>query len=69
MPTLQQNGAQLIDDSRPLSHQPISRPMQRLDVELILAFQFDTNRIVGRVAASAIPSASRSSFFCVCALT
>ena len=41
MPTLQQDGAQLIDQSRPLADQPIPRPMQRLNVELILTFQVD----------------------------
>jgi hypothetical protein len=41
MPTLQQGGAELIDQSRPLADQPISRPMERLNVELILTFHVD----------------------------
>ncbi len=38
---LQQNGAQLIDQSRPLADQTVSRSVKRLHVELILALQFD----------------------------
>ena len=38
---LQQDGAQLIDQSRPLPDQPIPRPMERLHVELVLALQVD----------------------------
>ena len=60
---LQQDGAQLIDQSRSLPDQPVSRPMKSLDVKLVLALQIDEGATVGRVAASAIPSASRSSFF------
>jgi hypothetical protein len=37
--------------------------MQRLHVELVLALQFHKPHRRARVAASAIPSASRSSFF------
>jgi hypothetical protein len=40
-------------------HEPITNAVQRLHVELLLA-----KRMVGLVAASAIASASRSSFFC-----
>jgi len=40
----------------------IPYPVQILQVELFLGFALD-NRIVGRVAASAMASASRSSFF------
>ena len=40
-PALKQNGAQLIDQSRPLADQPISRSMKRLHIELVLALQFD----------------------------
>jgi hypothetical protein len=39
--SFQQNGAQLIDQSRPLPHQPVSRSMKRLHIELVLALQFD----------------------------
>jgi hypothetical protein len=38
---LHQNGAQLIDQSRPLTDQKVPRPTQGLHVELILALQFD----------------------------
>ena len=38
---LQQDGAQLIDQSRPLTDQTVPRPMKRLHVELVLALQFD----------------------------
>ena len=38
---LQQDGAQLIDQSRSLPDQPVPRPMKRLDVELVLALQID----------------------------
>ena len=38
---LQQNGAQLIDQSRPLADQTVPRSVKRLHVELILALQFD----------------------------
>ncbi len=41
MPTLQQDGAQLIDQSRPFADQPVSRSMERLHVELILTFHVD----------------------------
>src|SRR6202046_3710600 len=37
--SLQQNGAQLIDQSCPLPDQPVSRSMKRLHVKLILALQ------------------------------
>ena len=40
-PSLQQNGAQLIDQSGSLPDQPVSRSMQRLHVKLVLALQFD----------------------------
>src|SRR5271170_1038691 len=39
--SLQQNGAQLIDQGRPLPDQPVSRSMKRLHVKLVLALQFD----------------------------
>src|ERR1700691_3674507 len=39
--SLQQNGAQLIDQSCPLPDQPVSRSMKCLHVELVLALQFD----------------------------
>jgi hypothetical protein len=39
--TLQQHGAQLVDQRRPLRHQPITRTVQDLDVELRLALQLD----------------------------
>jgi hypothetical protein len=41
---LQQNGAQLIDQSRSLCDQAVSRPMQGLHVELVLALQVDEAR-------------------------
>jgi hypothetical protein len=40
-PSLQQNGAQLIDQSRPLTDQTVPRPMKGLHIELVLALQFD----------------------------
>ncbi len=39
--SLQQDGAQLIDQSCPLPDQPVSRSMKRLHLELVLALQFD----------------------------
>ena len=39
-------------------------PMERLHIELLFGLQFDKPRGSGRVAAWAIASASRSSFFC-----
>ena len=39
--SLQQNGAQLIDQSRPLADQSVPRPMQGLHVKLVLALQSD----------------------------
>jgi hypothetical protein len=38
---LQQDGAQLIDQGRPLADQTIPEPMKGLDVELVLALQFN----------------------------
>ena len=58
-----ENGTRLVDQGRALRHQAVPGPMQRLHVELRLCLH-STKRIVGRVAASAIASASRSSFFC-----
>src|ERR1051325_2415365 len=60
---LEQDGAQLVNQRRPLTHQPIANPVQGLHIELLFTLQLE-DRIVGRVAASAIASASRSSFFC-----
>ena len=40
-PAFKQDGAQLIDQRRPLADQPVSRSMKRLHVELVLALQFD----------------------------
>jgi hypothetical protein len=62
MPTLQQDGAQLIDQSRPLADQPISRSMKRLHIELVLALQFDKPH--RRPRRRFRDSASRSSFSC-----
>ena len=39
--SLQQNGAQLIDQSGPLTDQTVPRPMKGLHIELVLALQFD----------------------------
>jgi hypothetical protein len=36
--SLQENGAQLIDQGGALSHQPVAGAMQRLHVELLFAF-------------------------------
>ena len=60
---LQQKGSQVVDERGSLRHQTFPRAMQRLHVELRLALHLDKAH-VGRVAASAIASASRSSFFC-----
>jgi hypothetical protein len=60
---LQQEGADLIDDAGPLADQPLSHPVQCLQVELVGGL-VATNFIVGRCTASAIASASRKSFFC-----
>ena len=40
-PALEQDRTQLIDQSRALPHQAVSRSMQRLHVELVLALQVD----------------------------
>lgn len=39
--SLKKNGTQLIDQGRSLRNQPGSNPMQRLDIQLLLALQFD----------------------------
>jgi hypothetical protein len=38
---LQQEGAQLVDQRRPLAHQPVTGPVQALHVELRLALELD----------------------------
>jgi len=60
---LQEEGADLIDDTGALADQPLTDSVQGLQVELIGGL-VATNFIVGRCTASAIASASRKSFFC-----
>jgi hypothetical protein len=60
---LQQEGADLIDDARPLTDQALADAVQGLQVKLS-ADLVATNFMVGRWIASAIASASRKSFFC-----
>jgi hypothetical protein len=40
-PAFKQDGAQLIDQRRPLSDQPVSGSVERLHIELVLALQLD----------------------------
>jgi hypothetical protein len=61
--TIQQEGTDLIGDAGALADQPLTHPVQRLQIELI-GVLVATNFIVGRCTASAIASASRKSFFC-----
>jgi hypothetical protein len=49
--SLQQNGAQLIDQSPPLSDQTVPRPMKGLHIELVRALQFDKAHRWSRRAA------------------
>jgi hypothetical protein len=57
-PALQQYRPELVDERRAFADLPIARYGR----SWACAFN-STKRLVGRVAASAIPSASRSSFF------
>jgi hypothetical protein len=46
--SLQQDGAQLVEQRRSSAHQPIAGTMQRLDVELRLALQVDKSHCWAR---------------------
>jgi len=59
---LQQEGANLVDDTGALADQSLTHAVKRLQVELTVFVA--TNVIVGRCTASAIACASRKSSFC-----
>jgi hypothetical protein len=60
--TLQQEGANLVDDTGALADQSLTDGVKRLQVELIVFVA--TNFIVGRCSPSAMAYASRRSLFC-----
>lgn len=62
-PPLHQKAARLIDQSGPILHKPLARPVESLQVDCSSVL-IGTKLMGGRVAASAMPSASRSSFLC-----
>ena len=62
-PAVEKHSAELVDKGRPLAEEPGASPVQDLASAWASLFS-STNRTVGVTAASAILSASRSSFFC-----